>query len=318
MTPEPAMAPLPPSTSFSPAPAPAVCMNQPPAELPPAVAETFAQTHCELPAPVAEAAAMEPEPPVPSFESASAMELWSRLPLERPALPPPSDAPEPEKVALLPPPDPESYSADETTLALMHRLSGDKRLQQEFEPSDEQDFDDAVTLRRSRGLEFLAWLHQQLPSQPEQLPDDAFEPSRNSQRTARRLAAVLAAIAAVSLLPVVLSGHVNLLAAPPWALFAVLLAVIQLVYAAWLANAPDWASARVQMIVSAGLTTVYAMLLTLVVVTPTSRQLILGLDGVRRLAPAWCGMMSFVMAATTWYCGRTSTRWRQELAEDGD
>ena len=51
----------------------------------------------------------------------------------------------------------------------------------------------------------------------------------------------------------------------------VLLAAVQLVYAGWLANAPDWATVRVQMVLSAALTTIYAMALTLVLLTPSTR-----------------------------------------------
>ncbi len=84
------------------------------------------------------------------------------------------------------------------------------------------------------------------------------------------------------------------------------MAAVQLVYAGWLANAPDWATVRVQMVLSAALTTIYAMAMTLVLLTPQTRSLILGLDEVRRLAPAWCGLMLLIMAVATWYCGRTA------------
>ena len=77
-----------------------------------------------------------------------------------------------------------------------------------------------------------------------------------------------------------IAGHADLLAAPPWALGAVFLAVLQLVYAAWMINAPDWASARVQMVVCAFVTTIYGMLMTLTMITPVDHPLILGLGEV--------------------------------------
>ena len=148
------------------------------------------------------------------------------------------------------------------------------------------------------------------------MPAGAIEPTWAERRTARGLAAGLACAAVLSLLPLVLTRHVDLRTAPPWALWIVILAVVQLVYAAWLANAPDWATVHVQMILSAAMTTIYAMAMTLVLLTPSTRTLILGLDEVRRLGAAWCGLMVLIMAAATWYSGRTSTRWREQLVKE--
>jgi hypothetical protein len=174
--------------------------------------------------------------------------------------------------------------------------------------------DEAVTLQRSRGFEFLTWLHEHLPSRPTNAPVDAIEPSWTERRTARRLAAMMAGTAVLSLLPVFVLRQVNLLVAPPWALWTILLATVQLVYAGWLVNAPDWVTARVQMVVSAAVTTVYAMIMTLLLVAPRNQPLILGLSEVRQSALAWCGLMFVVMAATTWYAGTTAARWRRQLS----
>jgi hypothetical protein len=144
------------------------------------------------------------------------------------------------------------------------------------------------------------------------LPADATLPGRAERRTAWRLAAVPAAAALVSLTPV-LAGHANLLQAPPWALAAVLVAVIQLVYAAWMVNAPDWVSARVQMVVCAAAATIYAMLMTWTMIVPVNYPLLLGLGEVRRAAPFWCGLMFVLMGAATWFCGRASAKWRKSL-----
>jgi hypothetical protein len=160
---------------------------------------------------------------------------------------------------------------------------------------------------------FRDWFRDRLPARPTHLPADVTEPGPEQRQTALRLAIAVAAPAVLSLLPVVLSGHANLLAAPPWALWAVLLAVVQLIYAGWMVNAPDWASARVQMIVCAAATTIYAMAMTLVLITPVNRPLILGLGEARRLAPGWCGVMFLLLGVATWYCGRTSARWRNKV-----
>ncbi len=117
----------------------------------------------------------------------------------------------------------------------------------------------------------------------------------------------------MSVAPVFVSGHANLLAAPPWALAAVFLAVLQLVFAAWAINAPDWASARVQTVVCAVLATVYAMLMTFTLIVPANDPLLLGLGEVRHAAPGWCGLMFVLMGTATWFCGWTSAKWRTRL-----
>jgi hypothetical protein len=174
-------------------------------------------------------------------------------------------------------------------------------------------YDDTVALRQNRGGTFLTRLRNHLPARPEHLPADAIEPTWGEKRTARGLAAALAGLALLSLAPVAMRHHIDLRSAPPWALWTVLMAAVQMVFAGWLANAPDWATVRVQMVISAGLTTLYAMAMTLMILTPSSRSLILGLDEVRRFGAAWCGLMLLLMGVATWYCGRTSTRWREQI-----
>jgi hypothetical protein len=280
--------------------------------------------------------------PPPLFESPSMVELLATEPAaepptiafvrkpfasERPAMPspePPSEVlaarptvawPPAETTSITPAPaeDPEVQQTQSLPLS---RYDQDRLEPRPLSSTAELMTDEAVTLPRSRGVEFLVWLRNRFPSHAAYLPDDAIEPSWAERRTARGLAAALAAIAVLNLLPVILSGHYNLLAAPPWAVLAVLLAVVQVVYAARLANAPDWSTVQVQMIVSASVTTAYAMLTTLALLTPSEKPLLFGLGEVRRLVPAWCGLMMLVMGGVTWYCGRTSAHWRRELAEE--
>jgi hypothetical protein len=169
-----------------------------------------------------------------------------------------------------------------------------------------------VARRRIMGFAIPSWLRKLWPPAEKHLPADVTMPGKAEQRIALQLAAVPAVVAVLSVAPVVVS-HVNLATAPPWALAAMFLAVLQLVYAAWMINAPDWASARVQMAVCAIVATIYGMLMTLTMVTPANHPLILGLEDVRHLAPAWCGLMLVVMGAATWFCGRISSRWRRGL-----
>jgi hypothetical protein len=172
----------------------------------------------------------------------------------------------------------------------------------------------AVVQRGIADLAFFSRLRRLLSPAREYLPADATTPGPAERRTALELGAVSAAAALVSLLPVFARGHANLFTAPPWALTAVFLAVLQMVYAAWMINVPDWASARVQMVVCAVLATIYGMLMTLTMITAVNRPLILGLGEVRLAAPAWCGLMLILMGAATWFCGRTSTRWRMRFS----
>ena len=149
-------------------------------------------------------------------------------------------------------------------------------------------------------------MNDRLSTNTEYLPADVTEPGPLQRKTAWQLAAMVASLALLSMLPLVLTHHLNLRSAPSWAVCVTLVAAVQLVYAAWLANAPDWASARVQMIVCAAVTTIYAMVMTLALIMPAAKPLILGLDEVRRMAPAWCGLMFLFMGAATWYCGRAT------------
>jgi hypothetical protein len=174
-----------------------------------------------------------------------------------------------------------------------------------------------VARRRIAGFAISSWLGKLWPTAEKHLPADVTIPGKAEQRIALQLAAVPAVVAVVSMAPV-MASHANLLAAPPWAQAAVCLALLQLVYAVWMLNAPDWATARVQMAVCAVAATIYGMLMTLTMVTPADHPLILGLGDVRRLAPAWCGLMLVVMGAATWFCGRTSARWRRGLVPQSD
>ncbi len=169
----------------------------------------------------------------------------------------------------------------------------------------------AILRRKSSGFAIPSWLRKLWPPTEKYLPADVTIPGKEEQRIALQLAAVLAVIALMSVAPVIV-GHVNLLTAP-WALAAVFLAALQLVYAAWIINAPDWVSARMLMVDCAIVTTIYGMLMTLTMITPANRPLILGLGEVRRIAPAWCGLMLVITGAATWFCGWTSVRWRRSL-----
>ncbi|MGA2254443.1 MAG: hypothetical protein ABSG53_07270 [Thermoguttaceae bacterium] len=171
----------------------------------------------------------------------------------------------------------------------------------------------AIVRHRSVAFAIPSWLRKLWPPAEKHLPADATIPGWAEQRIALRLAAVLVAAAMLSLTPVIRLGHANLLTAPPWALAAVFLAVLQVVYAVWMINVPDWVSAWVQMVVCAIVATIYGMLMTKSMITPANSPLILNLGEIRHSVPAWSGLMLVVMGAATWFCGRTSAKWRRSV-----
>jgi hypothetical protein len=314
------------------------------AELPSMVSDVVPLASIEPPSPMvmehSSAGAFEPptmleELPPPGAEIVSESAAESLLPAEdvlalEPAaeLPPPASfMTEMPEMLLLPPPVAESESPsagpssnwqDPRSAVAEHweglptRFTGTPAV--ELPP----DIDQAITLQRSLSAEFHAWLHNRFPGRWSHVPAGAVEPSWLERRMAWQVAAAVAGAAVLSLLPVFAICRGNLPAAPPWALLAALLAAVQLVFAGWMVNAPDWATARVQMMISAAATTIYAMALTLLKITPDKRLLPLGLEDVREsgLAPAWCGMICVVMLAVTWLSGYTAARWRREAEEE--
>ena len=161
-------------------------------------------------------------------------------------------------------------------------------------------------------------IHKLWPDADNRATLKAAIPEETQRRIVMKLAAVPAIAAVLGLLPVLATGHANLSAAPPWALAAAFLAVLQLAYAGWMMSTPDWAAAWVLMAVCAVVTTLYGMLMTLAIIAPAEHPLILGLGEARRTAPAWCGLMLLLMGAATWYCGWTSTRWKRSFAQQGE
>jgi hypothetical protein len=83
--------------------------------------------------------------------------------------------------------------------------------------------------------------------QPRTLPPGAYEAGGAQLQAVWRLAALLAAILVISLLPVAWHRHLGLQASPGWARSVLLVAGLQALYLVWMLNAPDWATVRVVM-----------------------------------------------------------------------
>jgi hypothetical protein len=173
-----------------------------------------------------------------------------------------------------------------------------------------------------------------LPREPEPLPPPlptsvkspaptAARPPTNRQwLVAQILAAALAAAALFAAAPaawdVVLYARAEEGAlVSRWALAAIALAAVQLAYAAYLAQLPDWSSGWIVTLWSLAAAAGYAGLLGLTLIAGPESRLIQFLDLADVLptgrASMWCLCMTTIMASLAFFAGRTSLRWRQAL-----
>jgi hypothetical protein len=144
------------------------------------------------------------------------------------------------------------------------------------------------------------------------LPANVEGPAAGKISAVRLLAAGLALAVGLSLAPLAWLGQWDPAAAPDWARAIVLLATLQAAYIAWMLTVPDWAGARVLMLVFAAGASLYGAALAAALTTPLDHPMLLGLGAVRREAAGWCGLMLAVMSLAAWLSGRLSARWRQE------
>ncbi len=98
---------------------------------------------------------------------------------------------------------------------------------------------------------------------------------------------------------------------PDWTRMVLLLAVIEIAFAVWVALVPDWSTVWSTMLMLAGMATLYGVALGLVVVTPRDRELMLGLEHVRDQARLWCCAVILVTSLVTYICGRLSHGWHK-------
>ena len=99
-----------------------------------------------------------------------------------------------------------------------------------------------------------------------------------------------------------------------WECVSLLIAAVQLVYAIYLAQLPDWSSVWVVAILSLIVTTLYATLMGAVVFGDSDSLLVRTLElsePVRRKATLWCVSMVSICALLTYFCGRIGVRWRR-------
>jgi hypothetical protein len=156
------------------------------------------------------------------------------------------------------------------------------------------------------------------PPAPRTLPEPAsaqaavgYQPDGDKRRTVYFLAVAMAAISLYCLVPAV--SHLNLAAAPNWARAALLLSLLQLAYAAWLASIPDWAALRSSMILFTVVAALYGVTMTITLSTPLENPLPLELSEVRRQAVLWCASVVLLSSLLAYGCGRAAWRWRRML-----
>jgi hypothetical protein len=125
------------------------------------------------------------------------------------------------------------------------------------------------------------------------------------------LAVAMAALSLYCLVPAL--SYMNLAAAPNWARAALLLSLLQLAYAAWLASIPDWAALRSSMILFTVVAALYGLTMTITLSTPAESRLPLDLSEVRRQAVLWCASVVLLSSLLAYGCGRAAWRWRRTL-----
>ncbi len=99
--------------------------------------------------------------------------------------------------------------------------------------------------------------------------------------------------------------------APPWARVSVLLAMLELAYAAWILLVPDWATMRVAMFVTATVAILYCVALGANLSTPRFTPAPLDMQTAPGGASLWCATIACAALSLTYGSGRLSHRWRK-------
>ncbi len=151
------------------------------------------------------------------------------------------------------------------------------------------------------------------------LPVRGYEHSADQRWTVYQLGASLALAALFGAVPAVLDivAHFQAIESPGisrWAWVLLLASGIQLAYAAYLFQLPDWSSVWTVSIVMLVFATAYAMLLGLLLLADRQSQVIrfLELTDARagHKATGWCLIMLSICSLLAYFSGRISSRWQ--------
>lgn len=100
-----------------------------------------------------------------------------------------------------------------------------------------------------------------------------------------------------------------------WAHVLLLVSGVQLAYAVYLMQLPDWSTVRVVSVLTLVLATVYAMLLGITILASEKSQIIQFLELGDKLygnkAAGWCVILLGISILLAYFGGRISMRWRQ-------
>jgi hypothetical protein len=132
--------------------------------------------------------------------------------------------------------------------------------------------------------------------------------------TAYRIAVGLTLVSLFSMWPAL--RYWDLGAAPGWARGVLLVALLQLAYAAWLVSIPDWASLWGMMFVLAIVATMYGTAAAMTLATPMEHEPPLGLQSVRHIAPYWCCCVMLLTISTAYLCGHAAQRIRHAAGKN--
>jgi len=133
--------------------------------------------------------------------------------------------------------------------------------------------------------------------------------TRSLRATVYRIAAGLVFVSLVCMWPAL--RYWDLGVAPGWAQGVLLVALLQLAYAAWLVSIPDWASLWASMFVLAIVATLYGTAAAMTLATPMEHEPPLGLQSVRQTAPYWCFCMMLLTISAAYLCGHAAQRIRR-------
>jgi len=160
------------------------------------------------------------------------------------------------------------------------------------------------------------------PSQPE--PEKEPEPKvrgyiHNPRQcwTAYNLAIALAVVGAFSLTPAVLEivdffRHEQAAPIARWAFAVILAGLLQLTYAAYVGQLPDWSTVWVGAVLCLVYSAVYATMVALFMWSETAVLTSLGIsEALRNRAVLWCFSMLSLSSLITYFAGRAAARWKK-------
>jgi len=98
-----------------------------------------------------------------------------------------------------------------------------------------------------------------------------------------------------------------------WAWFALALSLMQLAYAIYLAQVPDWSTVWTTAIAALASAALYAMLYAVTLLGDADSQLLVWLEihtTQTSRASGWCFVMLSLCGIYAYFCGRAGTNWR--------